>query len=289
MKLAWISSQKKAFPQSVMCQIFKISPSGLKKYIEEQPTRTEKVLMEIAIVRKVHDEHRGVNGSRRNSAALKQSGYDFSRRKTRRLMKAGDMESKHPKPYRVTTKQGKGENTEDLILRDFTAKYPNQKWVTDITYIRTKEGWLYLCVMLDLHSRKVTGWSIGRSLKVELVLEALEKANRNRRPKPGLIIHSDHGSQYTSKKFKEALEKKKYKSSMGKVGNCWDNAVAETFFSTLKKESDYQDLYEDRGTAIADVAEYIEYYYNEVRMHSYLGYQSPSRFEDNQSGLALAA
>ena len=213
----------------------------------------------------------------------------MSRGRARRLMADAGIRSKHPRPFRVTTKKDASKKSPDLVERNFSVARPDSVWVSDITFLRTAEGWVYLCVMIDLNSRMVVGWTVSREIDTELILAALEAGIRNRRPDRGLVIHSDQGCQYTSRKFRARLTKEGLKSSMGTVGTCWDNAVAESFFATLKKESNYDGKYLDHEDAVRDIASYIEVFYNPVRLHSHLGNQSPARFEAEQSDNRLAA
>lgn len=163
--------------------------------------------------------------------------------------------------------------------RDFTASQPNEKWSTDITYLPTREGWLYLAVVLDLYSRKVVGWAMRDTLHTDLVLSALEMARRNRQPKAGLLHHSDQGVQYASLEYREALERLKAVQSMSRKGECWDNAVTESFFATLKTELELDKARGTRAQTRSMVFEWIEVFYNRERRHSSLGYVSPSSFE----------
>jgi putative transposase len=175
---------------------------------------------ELAQIRQIHEEPHGVNGSRRNAAALERKGLKWSRAKVRKLMKTAGLRSNHPRPYRVTTIQGKERKPKDLVKWSFAAVRPDQVWVSDITYLRTGGGWLYLCVMIDLFSRRVVGWFVDNKTGTELVLDALDQEIRNRRPAPGLVVHSDRGCQYTSRLFRMSLEKKGMRPSMGEVGTC---------------------------------------------------------------------
>ena len=176
----------------------------------------------------------------------------------------------------------------NLLARDFVATRPNEKWVSDITYVRTSEGWLYLAVILDLFSRRVVGWSMRSDLKTDLLLEALRMAIRARRPPAGLIHHSDRGVQYASNLFQEALQKARMLCSMSRKGNCWDNAVAESFFSTLKRELIYPNsIFANKQEAQSRIFSYIETWYNRQRKHSALQYLSPSEYEFEKENLSL--
>lgn len=289
MRYDWIAEQKKAYPLEVLCRALNVSRSGFLRHQRTRARRQVVALQERAIAREVHRESRGVYGSRRLAAALTARGVPTSRGRARRLMRVAGLRSKHPKPYRVTTVRDGSRSSPDLVARNFTADRPNQTWVTDITYVQTSHGWLFLCVMIDLYSRKVVGWALEPVIDTRLVLRAFRRAERSRRPPAGLVVHSDQGCQYTSRAFRDLLEQSGYRSSMGAVGSCWDNAVAESFFATLKKESAYSDGYLDEIDAAGDIGGYIETFYNPVRLHSSLGNQAPSRFEAKQPELARAA
>jgi transposase InsO family protein len=165
------------------------------------------------------------------------------------------------------------------LARDFSAKRPNERWVTDITYVWTREGWAYLAVILDLFSRAVVGWAIDASLSTQLPLAALDTAIRRRRPAAGLVHHSDRGCQYTSREYRNVLAELGITVSMSRTGNCWDNAVAESFFATLKNELVYRRAWKDRGELRASCFEYIEVFYNRRRLHSSIGYKTPAAVE----------
>jgi len=174
---------------------------------------------------------------------------------------------------------------QNLLERNFEAAEPNQKWTTDITYLPVKEGWLYLAVVLDLFSRKVVGWAMRETLQTELVISALEMAKKNRQPHSGLLHHSDQGSQYASLEYRQALERLEAVQSMSRKGECWDNAVTESFFATLKMELELDQIQGTRAETRSMVFDYIESFYNRERRHSSLGYLSPSHFEERHSRL----
>jgi transposase InsO family protein len=204
-------------------------------------------------------------------------------------MKESQIWAIHKRKFRVTTDSEHDlPVAANLLARDFTARRPNEKWVSDITYIRTKEGWLYLAVIIDLFSRKVVGWSMRSDLKTSLLLEALGMAIRARKPLAGLIHHSDRGVQYASFLFQEALQKARMLCSMSRKGNCWDNAVAESFFSTLKRELIYPNgIFFSKDDARSKIFSYIETWYNRQRKHSALQYLSPSEYEFEKQNLSL--
>lgn len=206
-----------------------------------------------------------------------------------RIMQDQQLWSVHKKKFRVTTDSDHNfPIAENILARDFTASHPNEKWVSDITYIRTREGWLYLAVIIDLYSRRVVGWSMSTSLKTSIVLMALSAAIRNRRPSEGLIHHSDRGVQYASEMFQNALVRAGIKCSMSRKGNCWDNAVSESFFSTIKREMIHPNgIFDSIAEARSKVFRYIETWYNNRRKHSSLGYLSPAEFELENENLSL--
>jgi transposase InsO family protein len=197
-------------------------------------------------------------------------------------MKIGEIAAKRRRAFRVTTNSRHGYPIASNVLnRQFSAKRPNAVWVADITYIPTKEGWLYLAVVIDLFSRKVVGWSMSRVIDADLVLSALRMAISRRGPKAGLIVHTDRGSQYACREYRSFIAQHGIVPSMSRKGDCWDNAVAESFFSTLKGELP-QRPWETRSEARTTIFEYIETWYNKERRHSSLGYRSPSTFEKCQ-------
>jgi transposase InsO family protein len=167
--------------------------------------------------------------------------------------------------------------------RNFTANYPNEKWVSDITYVWTQEGWLYLCVIIDLYSRKVVGWCIQERMTTDIITKAFYMAWWRRKPAPGLLFHSDRGSQYASLEFRKILKNYKVKQSMSRKGNCWDNACAESFFHTLKVAIIHNVVFNTKAKAKSTIFEYIEVFYNQIRRHSFLNYYSPNQFETMNS------
>lgn len=219
-------------------------------------------------------------GSRRMKAALAAMSYPVSRNKARKLMKEAGVLVKRRKPFKVTTDSHHAQPLFDNVLdRDFAPDGPEQAYVQDITYIWTQEGWLYLATVIDLYSRRVVGWSIGSRITAQLVCDALTMAIWQRQPKVGLIVHSDRGSQYASKAYRRLLKAHGLVGSMSRKDNCWDNAVAESFFGSLKQERVQWRNYQTRNEAQQDIMNYITMWYNSLRLHSYLGYKSPNQFE----------
>ena len=219
-------------------------------------------------------------GSRRMKVALGAMSYPVSRNKARRLMKEAGVLVKRRKKFKVTTDSNHVKPLFDNVLdRDFASDVPDQAYVQDITYIWTQEGWLYLATVIDLYSRRVVGWSMGSRMTAQLVCDALTMAIWQRQPKASLIVHSDRGSQYASKAYRHLLKDYGFVGSMSRKGNCWDNAVVESFFGSLKQERVQWRNYQTRNEAQQDIMNYIAMWYNSRRLHSYLGYKSPNQFE----------
>ena len=222
-------------------------------------------------------------GSRRMAKALRALGYRAGRQHARSLMREAGVWVRYRRRYRSTTNSNHRQPVfENRLGRDFTADAPDHVYAGDITYVWTQQGWLYLAVVIDLYSRKVVGWSMGRRLTSALVCDALQMALWRRRPPKGqLIHHSDRGVQYASRAFRKLLRRHGIAGSMSRKGDCWDNAVVESFFGSLKSERVHWRSYQTREEARADIVDYITMFYNSRRLHSYLGYQSPDEFERN--------
>lgn len=291
MRFAFIQAEKAHFPVTVLCKCMEVSPSGFYEW-NERPlsarAREDARLLEIMTA--THAKHKRRYGSRRHRADLADSAaLSIGRNRVRRLMKDGNLQARRRRPYKVTTKSDHDHPVADNHLdRQFQPAQPNQAWVGDITYLPTCEGWLYLAVVIDLYSRRVVGWAMSTLATRQLVLDALKMALGRRSVSPGLLLfHSDRGVQYASSDFRKALKKHKIKPSMSRRGNCWDNAVAESFFASLETEL----LDEMKGATREEVGQavfdYIERYYNRQRLHSTLGYKTPVNFEieapNNQS------
>jgi len=219
-------------------------------------------------------------GSRTLMENLREEGFKIGRDRTRRLMKVLNLKVKQKRKYKVTTDSKHHlPVAENVLKRQFSPTGPNQAWGTDVTYLWTQEGWIYLAVVIDLYSRRVVGWSMDRRMKKALVIRALMMAVNLRKPPPGLIHHSDRGSQYASHAYQTLLKQHGMICSMSRKGNCWDNAPVERFFSSLKREWTGDRLYKTRQVAIADVRDYVAVYYNSKRLHSTLGYKTPMNYE----------
>ena len=281
MKYQFIEQHKHEFPIVVMCNILGVSESGFYAW-RKRPTcqRKREDAQLTQEIRQVFVTHQGRYGSPRIHMELKDQGRRISRKRVARLMREVDMRARRKQRRVLTTRRAASHPVAPNVLnRDFTATEPNKKWVTDITYIPTTQGWLYLAVILDLYSRAVVGWSMSGSCDEELVAKALHMATCRRRPQAGLLHHSDRGCQYTSHMYRQGLEQAGIVVSMSRKGNCWDNAVMESFFGSLKEECVGNTLYSSHEQARQSLFEYLEVYYNRQRRHSTLGYMSPFLYE----------
>jgi putative transposase len=247
---------------------------------KEQPEDPEHQEM-LDWIKKISESSHHTYGSRRLRKALNALSYPVGIKKTKRLMKEAGVFVRYRKKYKVTTNSKHAKPLfENVLNRQFTVTGPDKAYVSDITYINTREGWLYLAVVLDLFSRKVVGWSMGSRMKASLVCDALKMAIWQRKPQKGLVVHSDRGSQYASHEYRRLLNMYGYIGSMSRKGNCWDNAVAESFFGSLKQERVQWKDYQTRYEAQQDILNYISMLYNSLRLHSYLGYMNPNQFEE---------
>jgi putative transposase len=280
-RFAFIAAEKAFFPVALLCQVLQVSRSGFYAWQIRPPAARTQQNQRLAIsVAAIYTHSHGRYGSPRVHAELCGSGQRTGRKRVARLMRMQGLRARPRRRYRRTTDSGHGLAIKGNVLaRRFAAAQPNAGWVTDITYLWTLEGWLYLAVILDLFSRRVVGWSMSESLERGLVLDALKMALAERQPPPGLIHHSDRGSQYASHDYQQMLAQHGMIASMSRRANCWDNAVAESFFATLKMELVYQTQWSTRDQARTAVFEYIELFYNRRRRHSAIGYLSPYQFE----------
>jgi len=259
-----------------------ITPGEPGQRVREQ-RRTAKLLPEI---KRIHAQSKGVYGSPRIKVELESEGCHVGRSKVARLMRLGRLRGCPKRRFRVTTKRDPAHAVaKNLLQQNFSAAAPNQRWVADITHISTHQGSIYLAVVLDLYSRRIVGWSMSRWMSRRIVVDALRMAVNARQPEGKLIHHSDRGGQYTSDDFRNELAKHGIEASMSSTGNCYDNAVAESFFGLLKRERINRVRYRTREEARADVFEYIEVFYNRKRRHGYLGNISPAEFEQRTTGL----
>lgn len=266
-----------------MCHVFGVTRSGYYAWHEHrQSRRAQRDLELLSKIKESHKHSRGRYGSPNIHRDLCEWGYGCSRKRVLRLMKEGGIRSKTVKRFRITTdSKHKLPVAGNLLQRNFRVSGPSKAWVSDITYVWTHQGWVYLCVILDLWDRKVVGWSIGKALGASLVVEAICNAVVRRRPIEGIVFHSDRGVQYCSEAVRSQLRRYGMVQSMSRKGDCWDNAVAESFFGTIKRELIYHETYYDKAEARLSIFEYIEGWYNRKRRHSTLGGQSPLKFEIN--------
>ena len=260
-----------------------VSRSGYYKYLKRvHKNKTDPDFELVAKVRQIHSETRGSYGSRRMSNQLQDDGYNVGRYRARSLMKKAGVSVKHRKKFKRTTYSNhKLPVAPNLLNRQFGVMQPNRVWCADITYLWTLQGWLYLAVVIDLYSRKIVGWAMSNRLKASLVKEALSMACWRQKPEKGLIHHSDCGSQYADNEYQKLMKQYGMICSMSRKGNCWDNAVMESFFHSLKTEWIADIIYGSRDEARSDVIRYIEMFYNSHRLHSFLGYKNPNAFETN--------
>ena len=292
MKYSFITQHKNTYPVYLMCQVLGVRRQCYYHYRrnrENKPADPEhqEMLTWVKEIAKASDD---TYGSRRMKKALNALGFPISRNKARKLMKEANVQVRHRKKYKVTTNSNhKQPIFDNLVQRQFDVPEPDQVYVADITYIWTQEGWLYLAVVIDLFSRKVVGWSMGSRMKAQLVCDALTMAIWQRKPKAGLIHHSDRGSQYASKAFRKLLKVHDINGSMSAKGDCWDNAVAESFFGSLKQERVHWRHYQTRYEAQQDILNYISMFYNSYRLHSTLDYMSPNNYEKQLTEIKKAA
>jgi putative transposase len=264
-----------------MCRVLKVAKSGYLRWRdgEESPRKSADRALTVKI-KAVHETHRQVYGSPRVHQQLRQEGTRVSRKRVERLMREAGIRVTPRRRFVVTTDSNHDQPiAANLLEQDFQAIAPNTKWVTDITYIDTEEGWLYLSAIIDLYSRRVVGWAMGACMDRCLVLRALDMAMGNRSPAEGLIHHSDRGSQYASMDYRESLTKAGIEASMSRRGNCYDNAVIESFWHSLKIELVYRKIFTTRAQAESEIYQYIEVFYNRIRLHSSIGYLSPTAYE----------
>jgi len=275
----FIAAEKASYSISLLCRVLGVSPF----HAWERRPPSDRELGDAWIaerVRAIHAESRGTYGARRVHAALCHRGVRVGRKRVERLMRTLGLSGLIPKRYRRTTIRVPGVRVaDDLVDRGFTPSAPNELWCADIKYVRSWQGWLYLAAVMDCYSRRVVGWSMRPDLEAELVVDALEMAIARRRPKPGLVHHSDQGSQYVSLRFGERCREIGIHRSMGSKGDCFDNAVAESFFATLEKDLLRRRSFATRQDARTAVFDYIETFYNPIRLHSTLGYRSPVEYE----------
>jgi len=291
-KYAFIVAELMAYPLSVVCWVLGVTQSGFHAWRGRAPSRRELERHRLsAEIRKVFDAHRGRYGAPRIYRVLcEQDGYTGSLNRIQTLMRGMGICAKAGKKFKMTTDSAHAlPIAPNLLGQDFScdtsrastshAKAPDQVWLSDITYLWTREGWLYVCAVLDLFTRRVVGWAIAEHMTRQLVLDALRMADKVRKPAPGLIFHSDRGSQYASDEVRTWLTGRAMRQSMSGTGNCYDNAPMESYWHSLKVEETHGQDFATRAAATHCVFAYVEGWYNTTRMHSSLGYKSPAQFE----------
>lgn len=281
MKYETIRTQSTRFPVSLLCNLFGVSTSGYYDWQsrDSTPDDTEELRV-VRLIEKIHQGSRGTYGSPRIFQILNGMGETCSEDKVARLMQKFGIKARTKRKFRNTTDSNhKLPVADNKLKQDFTAKAPGEKLVGDITYIPTDEGWLYLACVLDVHTRKIVGWKIRSRMTKDLVIDALKMGVRSLKLSPGSIFHSDRGSQYASSSFRRVLDVFGLDQSMSRRGNCYDNSMMESFFATLKKELVYWTRFTTRAEAERAIFEWIEVFYNRERIHSGIGYLTPTEFE----------
>ena len=281
MKYAWIDAQRSAFDLTAMCAVLAVSLSGYRAWKRGgKPDRqglTDSQML--PLIQSIHAELKGAYGSPRMVRELRARGFPASKARVERLMREHGIRGRHKRRDKATTDSKHALPVADnLLARDFTPSGPNQVWTADITYLWTDEGWLYLAIVLDLFNREVVGWSLKPRLTADLVTDALTMAWFRRKPAPGLMHHSDRGSQYASHCFQDKLTEYGMVCSMSRKGNCWDNAPTESWFNSFKNERIFGERFATREVMKTMAFEYVEVFYNRKRLHSTLGYTSPVQF-----------
>lgn len=282
MRFAFIDEHRGAFPVQLMCAVLGVTRSGYYAWRGRPESRTAQRRAElVGAIEAVHRESRGTYGSPRVHKALEAAGRACSVNTVAKLMRAAGVRARSARRFVVRTTESRHDCpvAPNVLNREFYPERPDAVWAGDITYIPTAEGWLYLAVVLDLFSRRVVGWATADHLRSELVGRALEMALQRRRPTGPLLHHSDRGVQYAASDYQRLLAVHGLEASMSRTGECYDNAVVESFFGTLKQELVHRERYASRAAAQRSLFEYIEVFYNRRRLHSTLGYRSPAEFE----------
>ena len=284
MRYACIERHRSEFDVTLMCRVLEVSRSGFYAWNEREPSDRSRTDQRLLVeIRAIHRTSFGTYGSPRVHPELRDNGERVSRKRVARLMRADGLRGRKRRGFRCTTNSAHALPVPENVLdRKFSVEEVggcDKVWVSDITYVPTREGWLYLAVVLDLGSRMVVGWSMRETLEGSLATDALEMAIQRRRPKSGLLHHSDRGVQYAAHEYRSVLEREGAERSMSRKGDCWDNAVAESFFATLEVELIEGADWHRRAEARRAIFEYIEVWYNRRRRHSSLGYLSPAEFE----------
>jgi putative transposase len=281
MRFAFIDAKKAKFPVSAMCRVLQVQRSGFYAWLgRAESKRAAENRLLVVEVRAVFEKSRKTYGSPRIRREFRNAGKRICRHRIAEVMRVQRLQARPRRKFVATTQSNHGLPTPpNRLERDFAAKRPNQMWAGDVTYLPTREGWLYLAVLLDLHSRRVVGWALSERNDDALTLSALQMALDQRRPPRGLVHHSDRGATYASNAYQDALTREGIVCSMSRKGDCWDNAVVESFFSTLDIECARGEPFSSRTAARSAVVDYVLGFYNPTRLHSYLGYRSPMEFE----------
>ena len=281
MKFRFVQEHRGTFRVGMMCCVLKVSRSGYYAWRRREPSQREiEDRRHAKVIREVHRESRGTYGSPRIYEALQRGGARCGKHRVARIMREEGLRGRAARRFRsVSTKRSDAPAPPNRLAGDFTASRPNEIWVGDLTQIRTREGWLFLAILLDLYSRKIIGYATAARPQQELALQALAMAVAARKPQPGLLHHTDRGGQYLSAEYQDELDRHGMICSMNRPGHCEDNAVAESFFHTLKAEWIYHFDFATREQARLAIFDYVEGFYNPTRMHSTLSYRSPDEYE----------
>ncbi|MCD4812393.1 IS3 family transposase [bacterium] len=281
MKYMFVEQYRSQFRVERMCHALEVSRGGY--YLWRRRSQCQRDKYNEVLVREIkiaHQQSRELYGSPRIACELVDKGYQCSKNRIARLMRRYKIKAKIKRKFRrIGSKAVLATYSDNLLQRKFDVEQPNQTWVTDFTYMWTRKGGAYLVAVLDLFSRRIVGWAIGKQPNTQLLKEAMLRALWKRKPEPGLMVHSDRGSQYASYDYRDFLKEHGFVASMNRQGNCWDNAVMESFFHTLKMEHVYWCHYESVEEAESSLFNYIELFYNSYRRHSYLNYKNPAEFE----------
>lgn len=287
MRYAFIESLRGSYAIVSMCRWAKVSRSGFYKWRGRQPSERDKRRLEAErLLVNLFSKFKSRYGSPRMTVELNASGFSVSENTVAKWMANQQLKARNGKGYKYFPDVlARNHVSDNLLKRNFTASKPNEKWVSDITYIKVEKGFVYLAVVMDLFSRKIIGWSLDTTMTNQLIIDALNMAVASRRVEPGLILHSDRGVQYRSGEYQRLLLEEKIQPSMSRKGNCWDNAAMESFFARFKVEALYAEDVTTKQEAYSCVFDYIELFYNCQRRHSTLGYLSPNKYEENYAQL----
>ena len=294
MRYAFVEQHRDSYPMQALCEALQVSDSGFAAWQRsEGPTKWLSDAALLKLIREIHEQTKAAYGSPRIYEEIKGRGIPVGKGRVERLMRENGLRGRHKRRFKATTDSKHSlPVAPNRLEQNFTTERPDQVWTADVTYLATGEGWLYLAIVLDLYTRQIVGWAMRERMTKDLVIDALRMAWFRRRPAPGLIHHSDRGSQYCSHEFQKQLADYGMLASMSRKGNCWDNAPSESFFNSLKNERVHGTRYETRDKARADVFDYLEIFYNRRRRHSALGGISPIAFYEtwlNEQSMRQAA